>query len=39
MFYNVEDNEKEKCVSIIRFMYNKRDWINILKEKPLNEIM
>ena len=29
----------EKCVNVIRFMHIRRDWLKILKEKPLNEIM
>ena len=29
MFYIV--NEKEKLVSVIRFLYSKRDWLNLLK--------
>jgi plasmid stabilization system protein ParE len=36
IFYNIED---DKYVNVISFMYNKRDWINILKEKSLDEIM
>jgi hypothetical protein len=31
--------ENKRIINIIRFMYNKRDWINILKEKPIEEIM
>jgi plasmid stabilization system protein ParE len=37
IFYNVE--EDEKYVDVISFMYNKRDWMNILKEKSLDEIV
>jgi plasmid stabilization system protein ParE len=37
LYYNVEENNR--IVNIIRFMYNKRDWINILKEKPIKELM
>jgi len=36
VFYNVEEDEKYKngkSINVIRFMYNKRDWSNILKEK------
>ena len=28
IFYKV--NEAEKCVDIIRILYNRRDWINLL---------
>ena len=37
IFYNIE--EDNKYINAISFMYNKRDWINILKEKSLDEIM
>ena len=40
LFYKIienEDNDK-KYVNIFRFMYSKRDWVNILK-KSNNEIM
>jgi plasmid stabilization system protein ParE len=30
LYYNVEENKK--IINIIRFMYNKRDWVNVLKE-------
>jgi len=33
IFYNIE--EDNKYVNAISFMYNKRDWINILKENML----
>jgi plasmid stabilization system protein ParE len=37
LYYIVdEDNNK---VNMIRFLYNKRDWINILKENNIEEIM
>ena len=40
IFYNIEENDEDnKYVNVISFMYNKRDWINILKEKTLDEIM
>ena len=35
LFYNIE----EDIVNIITFMYNKRDWINILKEISLEDIL
>jgi len=38
IFYNI-DTENKRNVNVISFMYNKRDWINILKEKSLREIM
>ena len=34
LFYSVDDN-----INVITFMYNKRDWINIIKGLPLDEIM
>ena len=37
LFYDVEEDENN--VNIITFMYNKRDWINIIKEIPLDDIM
>ena len=37
LFYNVE--EENSNINIITFMYNKRDWVNIVKEIPLDEIM
>jgi len=37
IFYNIE--EDNKYINAISFMYNKRDWINILKEKSLDEMM
>ncbi|MDR0877981.1 MAG: type II toxin-antitoxin system RelE/ParE family toxin [Treponema sp.] len=37
LFYNVEEDKDR--VNAIRFLYNKRDWINILKESDLNEIL
>ena len=42
IFYNIEEDENDKdnkYINVISFMYNKRDWINILKEKSLDEIM
>jgi plasmid stabilization system protein ParE len=35
IFYNIE--EDNKYINAISFMYNKRDWINILKEKYISE--
>jgi plasmid stabilization system protein ParE len=37
LFYNVEENKNR--VNAIRFLYNKRDWISILKEHDLKEIL
>ena len=37
LFYNI--SEDKNIVNAIRFMYSKRDWINILKEKSLEEIL
>jgi plasmid stabilization system protein ParE len=31
LFYNIEEYD-ENIINAISFMYNKRDWINILKE-------
>jgi len=37
IFYIIgEDN---KHLKIIRFLYKKRNWINILKEKTIEEMM
>jgi len=35
MFYTIDENEK--IVTVIRFLYGRRDWKNILKEKSLDE--
>jgi len=32
VFYYVEDNDSGRTINFVSFMYNKRDWINILKE-------
>jgi len=37
IFYIIDDDNKH--IKVIRFLYCKRDWINILKETPLDEIM
>jgi toxin ParE1/3/4 len=37
LFYII-DNDNER-IKIVRFVYGKRDWINILKETPLDETM
>jgi toxin ParE1/3/4 len=37
LFYNVE--EENNNLNVITFMYSKRDWINIVKDIPLDEIM
>ena len=42
LFYNIENDtmeDGEKNINVITFMYNKRDWINILRETPLDKIM
>ena len=37
LFYIIgEDN---KHIKIVRFLYGKRDWMNLLKEKTVEEIM
>jgi len=38
VFYYVEDSESKKTVNLVSFMYNKRDWINILKEIEIKSI-
>ena len=38
VFYYVEDSESRKTVNLVSFMYNKRDWINILKEIEIKNI-
>ena len=37
LFYSVE--EENNNINVITFMYNKRDWENIIKEIPLDDIM
>ncbi|GHU72770.1 hypothetical protein FACS189450_11180 [Spirochaetia bacterium] len=37
LFYNVEEDKKR--VNAIRFLYNKRDWRNILRENELKDIL
>jgi len=37
LFYSIEEDENK--INIITFMYSKRDWINILKDLPFDEIM
>jgi plasmid stabilization system protein ParE len=37
IFYII--GEDDKHLKIIRFLYNKRNWINILKEKTIEELM
>ena len=37
IFYIIDDNNKH--IKIIRFLYGKRDWMNKLKEMPIEEIM
>ena len=37
IFYIIGNDNKH--VKIVRFLYNKRNWINILKEKTIEEIM
>ena len=42
VFYYIEEDAKNKTskfVNLISFMYNKRDWMNILKNTDVNEIM
>ena len=37
IFYIIDNDNKQ--IKIIRFLYNKRNWINILKEKTIEEMM
>ena len=37
IFYIIGNNNKH--IKIIRFLYNKRNWINLLKEKTIEEMM
>jgi plasmid stabilization system protein ParE len=37
LFYNVEEDKNR--VNAIRFLYNKRDWISILKEHDLEVLL
>jgi mRNA-degrading endonuclease RelE of RelBE toxin-antitoxin system len=37
LYFNVD--EKKNTINALRFLYNKRDWLNILKEKSIEEIM
>ena len=37
MFYSILEETKQLIA--LRFMYTKRDWINIFKEEPLEKIM
>jgi plasmid stabilization system protein ParE len=36
LYYTVD--EKNENVNVIRFFYNKRDWIKLLKEKTIEEL-
>ena len=41
VFYYIEENAKDrtsKFVNLISFMYNKRDWMNILKNTDTKEM-
>ena len=37
LFYIIGNDNRH--IKIIRFLYNKRDWINILKEKTIEEMI
>jgi len=37
LFYSIE--EENKILNVITFMYSKRDWVNIVKELPFDEII
>jgi toxin ParE1/3/4 len=36
LYYNIDE---KKCVHAIRFFHSKRDWRNLLKEKPIEELI
>jgi plasmid stabilization system protein ParE len=37
LYFNVDENKN--TINALRLLYNKRDWINILKENNIEEIM
>jgi plasmid stabilization system protein ParE len=37
LFYIIDNDKNE--IKVIRFLYKRRNWINILKEKTIEEIM
>jgi len=37
IFYIIDNDEKH--IKVIRFLYNKRNWTNILKEKTVEEMI
>jgi mRNA-degrading endonuclease RelE of RelBE toxin-antitoxin system len=37
LFFTID--EERNTINALRFLYNKRDWINILKENDIEEIM
>jgi hypothetical protein len=41
LFYKIVENEdnNEKSIHVFRFMYSKRDWVNIIKKESINEII
>jgi hypothetical protein len=39
IFYEIDESEDNENVNVYRFVYGKRDWAKILKERPLKEIM
>jgi plasmid stabilization system protein ParE len=41
LFYVIKENDdiKKRHIKVLRFMYSRRDWINIFKEMPVDEIM
>ena len=39
LFYYIEEDNNNKNINLISFMYNKRDWINILKEINMKDVM
>jgi plasmid stabilization system protein ParE len=41
LFYKINepDNKGEKYVYLIRFIYNKRNWVKIFKNESINELM
>ena len=41
LFYVIKENDniRKRHIKILRFMYSRRDWINVLKEMPLDEVI
>ena len=37
LFYIIDEDNKH--IKVVRFLYGRRDWVNILKEKTVEEMM